>query len=277
MEKQILILNESESCMDETIQPSAANRDWRVQCYDTTGEMRVCVIDSDRGALRVSLSIGEQEQFFELRAKQVDQFQAALAATLGRIKAGGPDKPVRWEGHCYNSWDELLCCLIEATDHDAVRISCVLPSTGGQECFLELRKEHIEEFQAALAAAMEVFHTDVATHGEHWNDDEVDETETVSPRGIEETVFVREVDRMIATDAPQMLALVEEIGDCADAITIAWCLEFPDHAEVISAGPDHIRGSFCSAERARTLLSAGDKAKIRLVSVAEAQQQVKTA
>lgn len=263
--------------MGEVIQSSAAKRDWRVHCYDATGEMRVCVIDSDHGALRVSLTIGEQEQFFELRAKQVDQFQAALEATLGRIKAGGPDKPVRWEGHCYTAWDELMCCLIETTHHDAVRISCVLRSTWWKEFSLELREEHIEEFQAALAAAMEVFHTDVATHGERWNDDEADETETVSPRGIEETVFVREVDRMVATDAPEILALVEVVGDCADAITIAWCLEFPDHAEVISAGPDRIRGSFCSAERARRLLSAGDKAKIRLVSVAEAQKQVKAA
>jgi hypothetical protein len=65
------------------------------------------------------------------------------------IKPGGPDKPVRWEGHCYSRWDELMRCLIEATTHDAVRISCVLHSTGGQECFLELREDHIEEFQGA--------------------------------------------------------------------------------------------------------------------------------
>jgi hypothetical protein len=187
--------------MDEAIQPFTAKRDWRVHCYDTTGSMRVCVIYTDHGALRIALTIGEQEQLFELRAEQADQFQAALEATLGMIKSGGPANPVRWEGHCYSSWNELMRCLIEATQYDAVRISCALRSTCWKEFSLELRQDQIREFQTALAAAMEVCHTDVATHGEHWADD-ADEPGAASPRGMEEPVFVEEINKMVVAGAP---------------------------------------------------------------------------
>jgi hypothetical protein len=254
------------------LQPYAPKRDWRVRCYDTTGEMRVCVIDSDHGALRIALTIGEQEQLFELRAKQVDQFQAALEATLVMIKSGGPDQSVRWEGHCYTRWDEPMCCLIEATQHDAVRISCVL-STYLKEFSLELREDQIGEFQVALAAGVEVCHIDVATHGEHRADDEADEAETVSPRGMEETPFAREINKMVTADAPERIAVVAEIGDRVDAMITAWCFTFPGRTEVISAGPGGVRGIFSTPEQALKLLSADGKAKLRLVSVIEAQKQ----
>lgn len=263
--------------MGEAILPSAVNRDWRVHCYDTTGEIRVCVIDSDHDALRIALTIGEQEQLFELRAAQPDQFQAALEATLGITKANELEESVRWEGHCYSRWDEPMSCLIEATQHDAVRISCVLPSTWCKEFSLELREDQIREFQAALAAAMQVCRTDGATHAEHWAHDETEETEVVSPCGMEETVFTCEINKMVAADAPETIAVVAEIGDRVDAMITAWCFAFPDHAEVISAGPHGVRGSFSTPEHARKLLSAGGKTKLRLVSATEAHKQAKAA
>jgi hypothetical protein len=262
--------------MNEAMQLSAANRDWRVRCYDATGAMRVCVIDSDHGALRIALIIGEQEQFFELQAGQVDQFRDGLEATLSVIKINGPDEPVRWVGHCYSRWGGLLCCLIEAAQHEVVRISCVAARIGRRgEWSFELRENQIGEFQAALTAAMKVCHTDIATHREHWADDEVDETE--APRGMEETPFAREINKMVAAEAPETIAVVAEIGDRVDAMITAWCFSFPDHAEVISAGPDGVRGSFSTPQRALKLLSAGGEATLRLVPVTEAQEQAKAA
>ena len=66
---------------------------------------------------------------------------------------------------------------------------------------------------------------------------------------------------MVADEAPQMFALVAEIGDRVDAIITVWCVKFPDHTEVISAGPDGVRGSFSTPEHARKLLSAATKPK----------------
>jgi hypothetical protein len=72
--------------MGEALQSSASNRDWRVHCYDAADQVAVCSIDSDHGAVRVGLTVGERERFFELRAGQVVEFQAALKATLGMIR-----------------------------------------------------------------------------------------------------------------------------------------------------------------------------------------------
>ena len=136
--------------MREMLQLYAPKRDWRVHCYDTTGAMRVCVIDSDHGAVRIALNISEREHLFELRVEQVDQFWAALKAQLSVIDSGGSDQEVRWQGECYSKWGEPRCCLIEAREHDAVRIACEW------ECSLELRGDQIGQFQAALDAAMKV-------------------------------------------------------------------------------------------------------------------------
>jgi hypothetical protein len=258
--------------MTETLQPSAPRRDWRVHCYDTTGQLTVCVIDSDHGAVRVGLTAGEEERFFELRAEQAVQFQAALEATLVTIRDGGSHQAARWEGGCYNKWREPSDCLIEATQQDVVRISCL--ATGERDWSLQLRKDQIKKFQVALAEAMKVFRMDLAIHGEHWADEEA---EVMSPCGMEEADFVRKINKMVAADAPETIALVAEIGDRSDAMTIGYGLKFPDLTQVITVGPDHVLGSFSSVERACKLLSAGGKSKIRSVSVAEAQKQVKAA
>lgn len=100
---------------------------------------------------------------------------------------------------------------------------------------MDTREGQIEAFQAALAAAIETFRTDVEVHGECWADDELDATEAVSPRGMDEAIFVQEINEMVAADAPQTYAAVGEIGDRVDAVTMAYCLDFPDRFEVISA------------------------------------------
>ncbi|MDQ2882162.1 MAG: hypothetical protein M3Y48_13320 [Actinomycetota bacterium] len=246
-------------------------RDWRVHCYDADGVMRVCTIDSDHGAVRIGLTSGEREQYFELRAEQADRFWTALETPRGVIDSGDSDQEVRWrwQGRCYSKWGEQKYCLIEGSAHDAVRIVCEW------ECAVELRGDQIGKFQAALAEAMKVCHTDAAIHGEHWADDEADETEAVSPRGIDEAEFVEMVNEMVAAEAPKMFALVAEIGDRVDAMITVWCVKLPDRIEVISVGSDGVRGIFHSVEHALKLLSAGGKTTLRLVSVAQAQRQVK--
>jgi hypothetical protein len=251
-------------------------RDWRIPCYDITGQVTVCVIDSDHGAVRIGLSGGEQERFFELRAEQVSQFQTGLECTLAMINAGASDEAARWEGRCYNRWGEPSRYQIKvATQRHAVYIACV--AVGERECCIELRKNQIGQFQATLAAAIQVCQTDLVIHGEHWADDEADETEAVPPQGMEESVFTQEINEMVAAEAPPIFAGVAEIEDRSDAVITAWGLKLPGRVEVVSAGPDGARGRFCSLEHARTLLSANGKIKYRIVSVAEAQKQTKAA
>jgi hypothetical protein len=252
-------------------------RDWRVPCYDITGQVTVCVIDSDHGAVRISLSSDEQELwFFELRAEQVSQFQTGLECTLAMINAGASDTAARWEGQCYNRWGEPSRYQIKAAaQRHAVHIACI--AVGERECCLELRNDQIGQFQAALAAAIQVFQIDLVIHGEHWANDEADETETGLPQGMEESVFTHEINEMVAAEAPPIFAGVAEIGDHSDAMITAWGLKLPGRIEVVSAGPDEARGSFCSLEHARKLLSANGKIKYRIVSVAEAQKQSKAA
>lgn len=103
----------------------------------------------------------------------------------------------------------------------------------------------------------------------------VDPTE-LSPIGDQE-LFTAEINTMVAEEAPRLFALCGEIGNRVDAMTIAWGMAFNNHAEVVSAAHDGVRGVFNSAERARKLLSAHDKVQVRLVWVDEAQEQVKAA
>lgn len=251
------------------------SRDWRVPCYDITGQATVCIIGPHRDAVRIGLGSGEQERFFELRAEQVSQFQTGLECTLGMINAGVSDNAARWEGQCYNRWGEPSRYLIRVTQHHAVHIACV--AVGERECSLELRKDQIEQFQATLAAATQVFQTNLAIHSQHRVDDEADKTEAVLPQGTEESVSTQEINEMVAAEAPPIFAGVAEIEDRSDAIITAWGLKLPDRVEVVSAGPDGARGSFCSLEQTCKLLSANGRIKYRIVSVTEAQKQTKAA
>jgi hypothetical protein len=247
-------------------------RDWRIPCYDIAGRAAVCVIDSDHGAVRIALGSGEQELwFFELRTEQVSQFQTGLECTLAMINAGVSEEAARWEGQCYNRWGEPSRYQIKAAaQRHAVHIACI--AVGERECCFELRKNQIEQFQATLAAAIQVFQDNLVIHGQHWTNDEVDETETGLPQDMEESVFTQEINEMVAAEAPPIFAGVAEIGDHSDVMITAWGLKLPGRVEVVSAGSDGARGSFCSLEHARKLLSANGKIKYRIVSVTEAQK-----
>ncbi|MBV9483997.1 MAG: hypothetical protein JO249_25095 [Acidobacteria bacterium] len=235
------------------------------------------VIDSDHGAIRIGLTTGEQEQYMELRAEQVDKFQDALEAALATIKVGkvGEGCQQRWWAPCYSRRGELGVCEIKTTDHGALRIACVTSLTGLHDCALELRAEHISEFRSAIEAALSVFKIDVAIYGEHWADDEEEDSgeKELSPIGDEE-LFAAEVAKMVAEDAPQLFALVGEIGERVDAITIAWGMAFTDHAQVITKSHDGTCGTFRSAEGARKILSADDKIKLHLVWAKDAQEHI---
>jgi hypothetical protein len=90
---------------------------------------------------------------------------------------------------------------------------------------------------------------------------------------MEETTFTQGINKMVAADAPETIAMVAEIGHRVDAMITAWCFVFPGHTEVISASPDGVRGSFSTPQQALKLLSAGGKAQLRLVSADDAQKQ----
>jgi hypothetical protein len=271
--------------MGEALRPSAMQRDWRIHCYDASGVVRVCTVDSDHGAVRIGITSGERQEFFELRVEQVNKFWAGLVSTLGMIRSGGPDGTTHWRGQCHTQWGELSGCVIEVREQDAIRIAwvtmvagvvTVLP--GARECSLELRGDQIGVFQAALTAAMKICDTDIAIHGKHWADDETDETGVVSPPGMTETEFVNLIYEMAIADAPKRFAIVGEIGDRVDAIELAWGIKLSDHhIEVVSAGSDHVRTSFSSLEHVWRVLSLNGKIKIRIVPLDEPQRQVKAA
>lgn len=263
--------------MDESIQPSVVKRDWRMSCYDTNSVVRVCTVDSDHGAVRIGLSGGERQDFFELRIEQVDQFWAALESTLEMIRSGGSDGTSHWRGRCYTQWDELSNCVIEAKKRDVLRIAWVaVVVPGARECSFEFRGEQIGVFQAALTAAIKVCHADIAIHGQHWADNETDEAEAVSPTRMTEAEFVDKINKMVAAEAPTVFGMVGEIGDHVDAMMLAWGMKLSDHhTEVTTIGPDHVRASFNSPESAWKVFSLNGKINIWIVPVKEARRQIK--
>lgn len=151
------------------------------------------------------------------------------------INAGISDTTARWEGQCYNRWGEPSRYLIQATQHDAVHITCV--AVGERECSLELRKDQIAQFQTTLAAAIQVLQTDLVIHGEHQADSADHETEAVPRHDTEESVSTSEINEMVAAKAPPIYAGVAQIEDRSDAVITAWGLKLPDRVEVVSAGP----------------------------------------
>ena len=92
------------------------------------------------------------------------------------------------------------------------------------------------------------------------------------PRGGEEPLadeplcseeeFAQEVRELVAADAPQVFALVEERGERLDGRIVAWGMAFDDHVDVLSVnGVRH--ASLPSVERAHRMFSR--RRKIRLV------------
>lgn len=119
------------------------------------------------------------------------------------------------------------------------------------------------------------------TRQEPVEDDDSSEVEYVDPAELspmdDEEVFTTEINKMVVEDAPRIFALCGEVGDHVNAVTIAWGMAFDSHAEIVSTTHNGAQGVFNSAERARTLLSADDKVKVRLVWINEAQEQLKAA
>ncbi|MGH3775113.1 MAG: hypothetical protein ACRDRR_05145 [Pseudonocardiaceae bacterium] len=77
-----------------------------------------------------------------------------------------------------------------------------------------------------------------------------------------EEEFAHEVRELVADEAPQVFALVEEYGKRVDGRIVAWGMTFDDHVEVVSVnGGLHV--SLASPERAQRAFSR--RRKIRLV------------
>jgi hypothetical protein len=77
-----------------------------------------------------------------------------------------------------------------------------------------------------------------------------------------EDEFAQEVRELVADEAPQVFALVEEYGGRVDGWIVAWGMAFDDRVEVIGANGG-LRMAFNSVERAQRAFSR--RRKIRLV------------
>ncbi len=94
-----------------------------------------------------------------------------------------------------------------------------------------------------------------------------DQAVGLKPAGDEEPLcseeeFAQEVRELVAEEAPQMFALVEEYGERVDGRIIGWGVAFDDHVEVLGADGG-LRASFDSTEQVRCSFSR--HRKIRLV------------
>ncbi|OXM71604.1 hypothetical protein [Amycolatopsis vastitatis] len=82
----------------------------------------------------------------------------------------------------------------------------------------------------------------------------------------DESEFSALIEEMVAQEAPQLFAVVQEYGERVDARIAAWGMAFPDHTEVIST--DHTRRiSLSTPSRALRLFSFGDRIRARLTWV----------
>ncbi|MGH3719973.1 MAG: hypothetical protein ACRDRI_14265 [Pseudonocardiaceae bacterium] len=86
------------------------------------------------------------------------------------------------------------------------------------------------------------------------------------PLGEEEPVseeeFAEEVRELVAEDAPQLFALVEEHGERDNAWVYAWGIAFDHHVEIITTRSG-LRRTFGSVEHAHRRCS--QRRKLRLV------------
>ncbi len=77
-----------------------------------------------------------------------------------------------------------------------------------------------------------------------------------------EEEFAEEVRDLVAADAPQVFALVEEYGERLDGCVVAWGMVFDDHVDVLSVNSGR-RARLPSVELAHRAFS--EHRKIRLV------------
>ncbi|MEV6829317.1 hypothetical protein [Amycolatopsis sp. NPDC051102] len=82
----------------------------------------------------------------------------------------------------------------------------------------------------------------------------------------DEAEFSALIQEMVAEDAPQLFAVVQEYGDRVDARIAAWGMAFPDHAEVITVEYTR-RMSFSAPTRALRLFSFGSHVRARIAWV----------
>ncbi len=59
--------------------------------------------------------------------------------------------------------------------------------------------------------------------------------DTLTPL-CDEAEFAREVNELVADEAPRLFAVVHEYGERVDGCVAAWGLAFEDHVEVIGVG-----------------------------------------
>ena len=77
-----------------------------------------------------------------------------------------------------------------------------------------------------------------------------------------EEEFAEEVRELVAADAPQVFALVEEYGERVDGWIVAWGMAFDDHVDVLGVNGG-LHASLPSVERVHRVFSR--RRKIRLV------------
>lgn len=98
-----------------------------------------------------------------------------------------------------------------------------------------------------------------------------DQTMNHEPGGDEEPLdeplcgedeFAQEVRELVADEAPQVFALVEEYGERVDGWIVAWGMAFEDHVQVVGVN-GALSARLPSSERAHRVFSR--QRKIRLV------------
>ncbi len=87
-----------------------SHRPQLLQCYSNYRQPRVCSIQPDHGALRITcvdLLTGTQDCFFELRAEQIGAFRAAFNAALEVFRTGSAMYSTRWAEESDDDSDTL--------------------------------------------------------------------------------------------------------------------------------------------------------------------------
>ncbi|SDQ36993.1 hypothetical protein [Actinopolyspora saharensis] len=78
------------------------------------------------------------------------------------------------------------------------------------------------------------------------------EAEQLEPLGSEEE-FAALVERLVLDEAPRVFALVEEVGERADAGIVAWGMALRDRAELVAVGGGDAGQLLLGGERPRAV------------------------